>query len=130
MSCLKKMIAKFTEPSGEATQSIYFQGSTLFNLIITTPLVVVIPNVGPHAQSRLTIPNPKQKRGTRRPVTKKLKKTATAPIVNLTSKVDQSISTLPIIEENPPSSCSLTRVTGSIPTYNLHPCDLVQIHPP
>ena len=61
MSSLKQTIVNFNEPSGEAIQSAYFQGSTLFNLIITTPLGVEISNVGPHAQSRSSIPKPKKK---------------------------------------------------------------------
>jgi len=104
MSSLKQTIANFTEPSGEATQSVAFQGSTLFNPIITTPLAVTIPNVGPHAQSRPTNPNPKQKRGIKKLVTKKPKTTATVPIVGLTSKASQLVSASPIIEENPQTS--------------------------
>jgi len=59
MSPLKQMIANFTEPSGETMQSIAFQEFTSFNLIITTPLAVIIPHVVPHSQSKPTIPKPK-----------------------------------------------------------------------
>lgn len=59
-------------------QSIYFQGFTLFIQIITTPLSVESPHIGPHAQSKETIPKSKQKRGIKNPVTKKPK---TTPIV-------------------------------------------------
>ena len=49
MSSLKQTIACFTDSLGKSTLSIAFQGSTLFNPIITTMLSVAIPHISPHA---------------------------------------------------------------------------------
>lgn len=86
MSCLKKRNVNFTEPSGEANQFITFQGSTMFSMIITTPIVVEITSVITHAQSRPTILKTKQKKGIKKLVTNKPRTTIRVPIFNLTHK--------------------------------------------
>lgn len=108
----------FIEPSGEATQIVAFQGSTLFNPIITTPIAVAIPNVGPHAQSRPIIAKPNQKRGIKNMVTKNPKTTAVVPIVDLIGEAGQSVSTSLIIDKNPQTS-SIVLLGSRDPSPNI-----------
>lgn len=108
MYSLKQVIARFEGSSGNITQSITFQGFTLFNLIVTTPLSVAIPHIGPHSQPKPTIPKPKQQRGDKKPPTKKLKTSLAIRIVDLTSEATQSVSALVVIEENTPSTSTVS----------------------
>lgn len=120
MSSLKQTIAIFTKPSSKAMQSISFQGCTLFNPIITTPLSIEIPHVGPHAQPKLTIPKLKLKRGTKIPTTKKPKTTPIVQILNLTNEAGQLLFSLPIVEDNPPSTSTPSLGSQSLVAYGLH----------
>lgn len=56
MSSMKQTIASLIGSSSEVSGSIELQGFLQHNLIITTTLAIVIPLVGPHSQSKPTIP--------------------------------------------------------------------------
>lgn len=69
---------------GMTPQSSLFQGFTLFNPTITTPLPLETPPWGPHCQTKPSIPKPKLHNGTKAPMVKKQKSAPTINVVDLT----------------------------------------------
>lgn len=104
MFAIRQKITSYDENSGEATQSMFFQGSTMFTPIITTLLVVEIHTIDLETQSQPTILKHRKKIVVKNLTTKKPRTTQAIHIVYLIDKVRKSISVSPIVEEIPHNS--------------------------
>lgn len=86
MSSIKQTIASLTFLSGEASESIELQVFSQYNMIITTCLAIVILPIGPHSQSKPTIPKLRMPKRTKPPIVRKKKSMPAMNIVDLTNE--------------------------------------------
>lgn len=106
---LKKTIASLTSSSNLGPKFVELQGFAQQNSLFTIPLVVTIPHVGHHSQSKPTIPKPRKTKSTKPPaITKKQKVEPVVPMVDLTIKRPQTTMASPIVQELAPSTSTVS----------------------